>query len=316
MITLFIGLGAASLIGAGVSALGGIASGSQSYRNQKKLLAQQNEYNTQAAELEYQRNLDMWNRQNVYNSPVEQMSRLKDAGLNPNLMYGNGSSSTGNATGMPEYKANRSEIAHYNGDFGIQQVANSVSNGINSYINTQRQLADIRATESVTARNRADTDLRVLQSIGQMRKNAKSDIELRYLDDIQRQSLENLEQQNINMRSNSAFVDQRRLQFEAERPLKLQLVEEALTQQRFLNSLNPLTRQHLALRIANLSSQYTGRELENKVTRTLIDSGVNLKGGVMERAVNQILEMIDTDDFSWKNLGKALSVGAIGFLTK
>lgn len=36
-----------------------------------------------------------WNRQNEYNSPAAQMLRLSAAGLNPNLMYGQGT--TGNA---------------------------------------------------------------------------------------------------------------------------------------------------------------------------------------------------------------------------
>jgi len=31
-----------------------------------------------------------WNMQNEYNSPLQQMERLKAAGLNPNLVYGNG----------------------------------------------------------------------------------------------------------------------------------------------------------------------------------------------------------------------------------
>lgn len=31
-----------------------------------------------------------WNMQNEYNSPTSQMARLRDAGLNPNLVYGNG----------------------------------------------------------------------------------------------------------------------------------------------------------------------------------------------------------------------------------
>lgn len=31
-----------------------------------------------------------WNRQNEYNSPLQQMARLKAAGLNPNLVYGHG----------------------------------------------------------------------------------------------------------------------------------------------------------------------------------------------------------------------------------
>lgn len=33
----------------------------------------------------------MWKKQAEYNSPVKQMERLKLAGLNPNLVYGNGS---------------------------------------------------------------------------------------------------------------------------------------------------------------------------------------------------------------------------------
>lgn len=32
--------------------------------------------------------MEMWNLQNQYNSPVEQMARLKEAGLNPKLLYG------------------------------------------------------------------------------------------------------------------------------------------------------------------------------------------------------------------------------------
>ena len=31
-----------------------------------------------------------WNMQNAYNSPLQQMQRLKEAGLNPNMVYGNG----------------------------------------------------------------------------------------------------------------------------------------------------------------------------------------------------------------------------------
>lgn len=34
---------------------------------------------------------DMWNRQNSYNSPVNQMKRLKEAGINPNSVVGHGS---------------------------------------------------------------------------------------------------------------------------------------------------------------------------------------------------------------------------------
>jgi hypothetical protein len=42
-------------------------------------------------------NIKFWQMQNQYNDPVEQMTRLKKAGLNPNLVYGQ---SVGGATGQ------------------------------------------------------------------------------------------------------------------------------------------------------------------------------------------------------------------------
>lgn len=39
-------------------------------------------------ELENQFNLDVWNMNNEYNTPAAQMQRYLDAGLNPNLIYG------------------------------------------------------------------------------------------------------------------------------------------------------------------------------------------------------------------------------------
>lgn len=65
----------------------------------------QNKWNKRMMDYQYSKDLEMWNRANLYNSPAEQMKRLKEAGLNPNLVYGNGSV-TGNTTGsLPHYNA-------------------------------------------------------------------------------------------------------------------------------------------------------------------------------------------------------------------
>jgi len=54
------------------------------------------------SELQYQRQIDLMNMQNQYNSPASQMARYKAAGLNPNLIYGQGT--PGNtATSTPNY---------------------------------------------------------------------------------------------------------------------------------------------------------------------------------------------------------------------
>ena len=67
--------GGASLLG---SALG---FGSQKKTNKAnmELAKYQNEWQSQENEKAYQRNLQMWNLQNEYNSPTQQMARLRSA---------------------------------------------------------------------------------------------------------------------------------------------------------------------------------------------------------------------------------------------
>lgn len=65
--------------------------------------ARQNwKYQKKAADYSYQQDLDMWNRQNAYNTPASQMARLEQAGLNPAMMYGTGQGANV-AREMPKY---------------------------------------------------------------------------------------------------------------------------------------------------------------------------------------------------------------------
>ena len=81
--TLALATGASGLV-QGLSSIGGQRSANQT--------------NIQLAREQREWDLEMWNRQNEYNLPKNQMARLSAAGLNPNLVYGSGSVS-GNVTG-------------------------------------------------------------------------------------------------------------------------------------------------------------------------------------------------------------------------
>jgi hypothetical protein len=50
-------------------------------------------------------NTQFWNMQNKYNTPQSQMARLKEAGLNPALIYGSGATNTGIAGSIAPSKA-------------------------------------------------------------------------------------------------------------------------------------------------------------------------------------------------------------------
>lgn len=305
-----------SLGSAAIGGIGSVISGSKANENAIYMQRIQNNFNKRQATTSWNRAVDMWNRQNVYNSPKEQMNRLLQANLNPNLMYGQGS--VGNASSSPSPDTPRGvELPNsYRYDNGVGGLFSSIADSINSYVSMQRQIAEIDQLKA--NKNLTDTtaNLRKLDAISREKNNAKSDVELKYLDEIYQAQLRQMDNRSILDRANAEFVDQRRLQFAAERPLRLQMLEQSLNRLSFLNSLNPLTRQHLIFRVGNLALQMKGRELENHITDTLIKSGVNLRGGALERGVNMIMDIIESGDFSLNSLGKAISVGALGFLTK
>ena len=88
--------GAASLAGAGLSAYGS---------------AQANKKGIALAREMRQSDIDMWHKTNAYNSPIQQMQRLREAGLNPNLIYGNGATHTAQSAPAAKVPEVQNELA-------------------------------------------------------------------------------------------------------------------------------------------------------------------------------------------------------------
>lgn len=83
------------------SALGAFSQHSANQQNtasQQAMNAQQLQWAREQSALQRQWALDDYNTVNAYNHPLQAMQRLKEAGLNPNLIYGNGSGAAGTAT--------------------------------------------------------------------------------------------------------------------------------------------------------------------------------------------------------------------------
>jgi hypothetical protein len=98
-----------------VGLLGSIGSGRKAYHRSKKLMDKQ-----------FSMDMEAWKMQNAYNTPAQQMARLKEAGLNPALMYGQGT--MGNATGAPQSKFTQLQPYMTAGDMGT--LANSAIQGM------------------------------------------------------------------------------------------------------------------------------------------------------------------------------------------
>lgn len=134
--TAAVGLGS-SLISSAFGSIFGNNSAKKQFKYQQQL-------NREA----FQHDVDMWNRQNEYNTPSAQMERLQAAGLNPNLVYGNGGA-TNTANNAPTYNAGSAPDVS-----SARAAAASLANqGFNTALNLQLQQAQ-------AANLNADTNLK------------------------------------------------------------------------------------------------------------------------------------------------------------
>lgn len=92
------------LLGIG-TAIGSIASSIGDAVTQRKNTNKTIAANKQMAQYQYSKDLEMWNKGNEYNSPTAQMARLKEAGLNPNMVYGSGQATGNTASQLPKFQA-------------------------------------------------------------------------------------------------------------------------------------------------------------------------------------------------------------------
>ncbi|MBQ3410779.1 MAG: hypothetical protein IJH30_03405, partial [Bacillus sp. (in: Bacteria)] len=74
--------------GAIITGLSSLLGTAMSETYQREALQEYNRGQMELAKYQNEWNLAQWERENAYNSPIQQMQRYREAGLNPNLIYG------------------------------------------------------------------------------------------------------------------------------------------------------------------------------------------------------------------------------------
>lgn len=129
-------------------------------------------------------NIDMWNRQNAYNTPAEQMRRFKEAGLNPNLIYGQGNS--GNASNAPQFE----QLAEQG--YTPLDLGNSVSN-FRSIYDLRMQNVQMDRLQAQIELDKQSAIVKNLEGISKAMENEKLSASLPYAKDMARLSFEALD---------------------------------------------------------------------------------------------------------------------------
>jgi len=143
---------AATAIQSGLNVGSGIIDNLYAKRN----LKMQTDANKELAKYSYGKDMEMWHLQNQYNNPKSQMQRFSEAGLNPNLIYGQGN--PGNATTSPKYNTPTA---------GLLKTKSPKMDIIPQYQNLRMQNAQIQNTEANT--NLTNEQTKTQESVGTMK---------------------------------------------------------------------------------------------------------------------------------------------------
>lgn len=144
------------IIGTAVSALVGGASSWANARSQKKINEQNIQAQKDAAEKEQQYNLENWNKENAYNHPEQQMARLRQAGLNPNLVYGRGADATAGSINKTSVNAPNLQAPM----FDAAPLQGAINTGIQAYNQTRATTASVDQTNSTIALQAKEANLK------------------------------------------------------------------------------------------------------------------------------------------------------------
>lgn len=135
---------AAPVIAGGIQAAGSLIGSALSNAS----TARQNKLSRKFSEHMYARqrgdNLADWAMQNEYNSPANQMKLFKDAGLNPNLLYGDG----GGFTAASPVRSSDAPTPTFNSS--RWDIGGAVQNGLTAYFDTQIKQAQV---DNLTTQN-------------------------------------------------------------------------------------------------------------------------------------------------------------------
>lgn len=159
---------AAAAISAGASMLNNAVSNAQS----KKLMQKQFHYQKK-----------MWQMENEYNKPINQMARLQEAGLNPNLVYGSGATATGGDMGSVSQPSVKSLDIDPLGDMASYQ-------SIMNMMSQEKQTID--ATKNQNELTKADLDIKEQQALNIQAQREQTQANTMFtLEQVQGQKLAN-----------------------------------------------------------------------------------------------------------------------------
>lgn len=238
-----------------------------------------NAANMELAKYQNQANIDLWNKQNEYNTPQAQKSRLLAAGLNPALMYGQ-SASTGIASAPPKVEAPKVE-AYTGRNLGIGQAGSSFFQTMQtmaSVKNAQQQNSNLAAQESFTKQQTINLGL---DAANKAIQNSRSELDLQTARELQKTTIDAAKENLMQL-----YLQAPKIYAENER------IREEVKRLQFENEMKPAQAEQLMYSIQRLKLDNDMTEFENRLKKMGIYPQDQLWQRILARLVQHFVPSV------------------------
>lgn len=223
-------------------------------RSQKKQNEADREHAVQMYERQRQDSISDFNRQNEYNHPEQQMERLRQAGLNPNLVYGKGADNTASAINKTSYQ--ESKLTAPQMDFSFSNAITQFQQVQQNKAQTDNLIAMRQNIEADRLLKEKDAVIKDLTAANIATRTARSNFDLGLAQELKDSTLQGAVLQNKLAEANINITNNRDLR---EKQLNTQQVQETI--QRTLS-----IKKDIAMKEFEISTQPQKREkLENEL---------------------------------------------------
>lgn len=227
--------------------------------------------------------LQDWAMENQYNSPEQQMVRLRQAGLSPHLVYGNGADATAQQIRQSSPGSGDQKAPQFDSSFVSPAMVSSMN-----MLNAQAQLDNLRAQNGL-----------ILAQIGKtIQDTDMSEFDLRQKDRLKDEAFQNAVNTNEWLRTQwqtNEHQDQRNAELH---PLNLEKLANDILQQQLTRAKTEDERKEIQARIDNISTDTRLKELDEALKR----KGIQPNDPMYARIIAQYL----SGNADWEKLMQML----------
>lgn len=267
---------AAPIVPIAAAAASVIGSGTQAYA-QGRMNKKTREWNEKMYQQQNIDNEKYWHMQNEYNSPRAQMQRFQEAGLNKNLIYGQGDNGNSGNLGAPSPQSWSPESPLKNMD---------LAQGIMSYADVQNKSAqtdNLRAQNTVLIEQAANV---AADTAGKITSTARSKFDLNLAEDLRENSLQVREQELRKLNINNDVTLQENERAAAQNSASLRESAERVLEIRARVAKTADERKQINAQIQNLNKDQELKELDLELKR----NGINPNDPLYMRILGRYLD--------------------------